>query len=232
LAENAVHVADYLYRYYDPLTGRWPSRDPIEESGGLNLYGFVGNAVAAHVDVLGLLKEEHIGSCVIKIFGGHGSINENASQVPTKVTGDKCSGAHVIGCYAQESVKIENPILGDDGNPIPLPSGPIKGILTIDPVNDPSICRRMHVAVKQAANHAYKRVCKQNCCEVIKIELWCSGFAGPTKDKATDCAICKKGYAGFVVNCKAASFEEAFKPEPNNPKYDWDKVELDIFSGY
>ncbi|MEI6398619.1 MAG: RHS repeat-associated core domain-containing protein [Pseudomonadota bacterium] len=92
LAENTVHVADYLYRYYDPLTGRWPRRDPIEESRGLNLYGFVGNAVAAHVDVLGLLKEEHIGSCVIKIFGGHGSINENASQVPTKVTGDKCSG--------------------------------------------------------------------------------------------------------------------------------------------
>ena len=32
----------YGYRYYDPLTGRWPSRDPIEEEGGVNLYGFVG----------------------------------------------------------------------------------------------------------------------------------------------------------------------------------------------
>jgi len=31
LAENTVHVADYLYRYYDPLTGRWPSRDPIND---------------------------------------------------------------------------------------------------------------------------------------------------------------------------------------------------------
>jgi hypothetical protein len=37
------HVADYGYRYYDPLTGRWPSRDPIGEDGGINLYGFVGN---------------------------------------------------------------------------------------------------------------------------------------------------------------------------------------------
>ena len=26
------------YRYYDPMTGRWPSRDPIEEDGGVNLY--------------------------------------------------------------------------------------------------------------------------------------------------------------------------------------------------
>ncbi|MFZ9938074.1 MAG: RHS repeat-associated core domain-containing protein, partial [Luteolibacter sp.] len=32
----------YGYRYYDPVTGRWPSRDPIEEEGGLNLYGFLG----------------------------------------------------------------------------------------------------------------------------------------------------------------------------------------------
>ena len=33
----------YGYRFYDPITGRWLSRDPIEEEGGLNLYGFVRN---------------------------------------------------------------------------------------------------------------------------------------------------------------------------------------------
>jgi RHS repeat-associated protein len=48
-----VHVADYGYRYYDPLTGRWPSRDPIEEEGGGNLYGFVGNDGVNLWDVLG-----------------------------------------------------------------------------------------------------------------------------------------------------------------------------------
>ena len=31
-------------RYYNPGTGRWLSRDPIEEDGGANLYGFVGNS--------------------------------------------------------------------------------------------------------------------------------------------------------------------------------------------
>ena len=51
--EKAVHVADYLYRYYDPLTGRWPSRDPIEEKGGMNLYGFVGNNGVNAWDYLG-----------------------------------------------------------------------------------------------------------------------------------------------------------------------------------
>jgi RHS repeat-associated protein len=36
-------VTYYGYRYYDPKTGRWPSRDPIGEEGGVNMYGFVVN---------------------------------------------------------------------------------------------------------------------------------------------------------------------------------------------
>ncbi|MEI6607735.1 MAG: RHS repeat-associated core domain-containing protein, partial [Verrucomicrobiota bacterium] len=43
----------YIYRPYDPLTGRWPSRDPIGEEGGLNLYGFVGNDGVDNIDLLG-----------------------------------------------------------------------------------------------------------------------------------------------------------------------------------
>ena len=44
----------YGYRYYDPATGRWPSRDPIGELGGVNLYGFVGNNGLNRLDYLGL----------------------------------------------------------------------------------------------------------------------------------------------------------------------------------
>jgi RHS repeat-associated protein len=44
----------YTYRWYDPLTGRWPSRDPIEEWGGINLHGFVGNDGVNRWDFLGL----------------------------------------------------------------------------------------------------------------------------------------------------------------------------------
>jgi RHS repeat-associated protein len=43
----------YGYRYYDPMTGRWPSRDPIEEEGGVNLYGFVGNCGVGKWDYIG-----------------------------------------------------------------------------------------------------------------------------------------------------------------------------------
>ena len=51
---------DFLYygfRYYNPSTGRWLSREPLGEFGSKNLYGFVGNATIQSVDVLGLWQE-------------------------------------------------------------------------------------------------------------------------------------------------------------------------------
>jgi RHS repeat-associated protein len=44
----------YGFRYYNAATGRWLSRDPIEEQGGSNLYSFVLNRTSGSVDFLGL----------------------------------------------------------------------------------------------------------------------------------------------------------------------------------
>ncbi|MBI5692010.1 MAG: RHS repeat-associated core domain-containing protein, partial [Verrucomicrobia bacterium] len=41
-------------RYYDPRNGRFINRDPIEEQGGLNLYGFCRNNPINGWDVLGM----------------------------------------------------------------------------------------------------------------------------------------------------------------------------------
>lgn len=40
----------YGFRYYNPKTGRWLSRDPLGERGGCNLYGFVNNDPLSWID--------------------------------------------------------------------------------------------------------------------------------------------------------------------------------------
>jgi len=42
--------------HYHPGEGRWLSRDPIGEQGGINLYGFVNNRAISSWDALGLLE--------------------------------------------------------------------------------------------------------------------------------------------------------------------------------
>jgi RHS repeat-associated protein len=49
----------YGFRYYDPVTGRWPSRDPWGEnwsSKEFNVYAFITNDAANYADYLGLAK--------------------------------------------------------------------------------------------------------------------------------------------------------------------------------
>ena len=38
-----------MFRAYDPNLGRWINRDPIEERGGLNVYGYIGKVYSERV---------------------------------------------------------------------------------------------------------------------------------------------------------------------------------------
>jgi RHS repeat-associated protein len=61
--DNEVETTEgtyyYRYRSYAVAMGRWLSRDPIGEDGGVNLYGMVGNSSVGSTDVLGLQECEH-----------------------------------------------------------------------------------------------------------------------------------------------------------------------------
>jgi len=67
--KSASGVRYYGLRYYNPSTGRWPNRDPIEESGGLNLYGFVDNSSINTADILGL---KILGGCLDDFLNSRG----------------------------------------------------------------------------------------------------------------------------------------------------------------
>jgi RHS repeat-associated protein len=53
--DDETDMLYYGYRYYNPSTGRWLSRDPLEEQGGDNLYSAMYNDPVDCFDLLGLI---------------------------------------------------------------------------------------------------------------------------------------------------------------------------------
>ena len=107
-AESGLHLA--LYRAYDANLGRWLSEDPLGEAGGLNLYGYVGNAPVSAWDPLGLectavfdfseysltVTDNDSGEkVVVTAFSGNGNDANNPNS-----TGKKNSGPLPLGEYS------------------------------------------------------------------------------------------------------------------------------------
>nr|WP_318035792.1 RHS repeat-associated core domain-containing protein [Ralstonia pseudosolanacearum] len=61
LESTQYHAASGMYltlfRAYDPGTGRWVSRDPIGERGGINLYSYVAGNPVTRTDKIGLATD-------------------------------------------------------------------------------------------------------------------------------------------------------------------------------
>jgi len=99
--DSATGLLYYGYRWYDPATGRWPSRDPIEEEGGLNLYGFVGNDGVSQIDYLGLAGEgQDCLETLDHLFTNSSDIKEIINKIKSKgckvppVTCECCKGRY------------------------------------------------------------------------------------------------------------------------------------------
>lgn len=120
-----VTVSQDAQAFYNPSTGRWLSRDPINEPGfkGIigssakpfkadeekNLIAFVNNSPVYSIDLLGLAGQKRnpnnsqtvtVGTCEVVILVGHGG-----SGRPHTFTGPKgnCWAGGFIGCYAKET---------------------------------------------------------------------------------------------------------------------------------
>jgi RHS repeat-associated protein len=81
--DGETHLLYYGYRYYHPGTGRWMSRDPLQEGGGKNLSGFVGNDPVRKCDLLGRVQV---------IFAGGGVLPLKVDVVPSLTVSDVCHG--------------------------------------------------------------------------------------------------------------------------------------------
>ena len=83
-------------RDYEPASGRpkWPSRDPIGENGGGNLYGMVGNNPLQFWDFLGL---NPCGCCITGLkFKDNGEVGNGVLvgrniQISAEMSGPGCS---------------------------------------------------------------------------------------------------------------------------------------------
>jgi RHS repeat-associated protein len=95
-------VSYYGYRYYTPQTGRWINRDPIEEQGGLNLYGFVGNDGLVKWDILGKFDGVIFYSNQKITTDVENSISSPRSIEPSKKCPEKCPEFHIEGGYSSD----------------------------------------------------------------------------------------------------------------------------------
>jgi RHS repeat-associated protein len=106
----------YGYRFYDPVTGRWPSRDPIGERGVVNLYGFVGNDGINVTDYLGLeiVEAPLIGPEQVGPGPKPGTNGPGTAESPEQAA--KGAGEAALKASIEEFEKFYKPWRADENN--------------------------------------------------------------------------------------------------------------------
>jgi RHS repeat-associated protein len=74
-----------MYRAYNPSLGRWISRDPIGENGGLNLYGYVGNDPIDSFDPFGLFSCDELRAMLAHQMDSLRGATDDANDLQTQL---------------------------------------------------------------------------------------------------------------------------------------------------
>ena len=119
--DEETGLTAYKYRCYSPEIGRFLSRDPIEEQGGMNLYGFVGNEPVINYDHQGLLS---IGMKIAARFGERagrsaslvGNILNRRSQGPVTMSDDENEMNPALDEKVEQRIRRYISKTGKEGN--------------------------------------------------------------------------------------------------------------------
>lgn len=91
----------YRARQYNPYTGRFNRRDPIEYRGGLNLYSYVLNNPIKYTDPLGL------GTGIVSPRDNPPDVNKSTLESQKPPTGYDAKLKNCLGCSMEGNVLIE-----------------------------------------------------------------------------------------------------------------------------
>jgi hypothetical protein len=89
----------YGYRFYDPANQRWLNRDPLEEEGGIALYGFIRNHVGSAVDPHGLTWFDGIAQGLVGVAVGVAIGAVVVATLPASVAVGVAIGATAFGGF-------------------------------------------------------------------------------------------------------------------------------------
>jgi len=165
--ETASGMFYYGFRYYDPVTGRWPSRDPIGERGGLNLYGFVENDGINRIDYLGL-------KCTFRVFAGH-TLNVSASIAAILAAGEGTGCGDRFAAISCDSNRPAIVVNVGGGTVIPGTSDH-EGDLVSDTFDfhKNQVLQEWKKVASAAKKEADAQCAKSdNCCDEITVEFSC-----------------------------------------------------------
>jgi RHS repeat-associated protein len=123
--DSTTNLYYYKYRHYKAEYGRWTSTDPIEEDGGVNLYGFVGNEPINEFDMYGLIRQYKycqygkgpLGGCCITPNCRNEKPNDGCEDYdPYRVYEDEGDETVFVGGEENKKIKTLNIIIRRDSS--------------------------------------------------------------------------------------------------------------------
>jgi len=199
--------------YYAPAQGRWMSRDPIGEAGGINLYQPVGNSSPQSIDPHGLkcAKTVRFAHYTDRTGKNDETLHGNRSYSQRHGPPDCGDAVGYVGCRANELNDAEEksipdmPRNDDPSGPDPHDPDPIDARDYTDSIQAYGQIRGAIKAAKKAA----EAECgvSPNCCPSVIVKVECpQGDQALVFDDQGNYEVPKECGKGASFDCKTGKW--------------------------